>query len=94
MGEDLADVVAAGAKHGKERVADGAFQGAACQTAVGFHVSDLGFDGAAASEVGNQFWRQAAPGAADEDASRRHAVTAITAVDDGEAGALVGQDLH
>lgn len=28
MGQDLADVVSAGAEHGKEGIADGAFQGA------------------------------------------------------------------
>lgn len=50
MGQDLADVVAAGAEHGEEGIADGAFQGASGEAAVGFHVADLGFDGAAAAE--------------------------------------------
>ena len=60
MGEDLADVVAAAAEDGEDRVSDGAFQRASREAAVGFHVADLGLDGAAAAEVGDEFWRQAA----------------------------------
>ena len=34
MGEDLADVVPAGAEHGEDRIADPALQGASGQSAV------------------------------------------------------------
>ena len=47
MGEDLADVVTAGAEDGKNCVADAAFQRTSGEPTVGFHVADLGLDGAA-----------------------------------------------
>jgi hypothetical protein len=47
--------VAAAAKHGEEGVADCAFEWGSGQAAVGFHVTDFGFDGAAAAEIGDQF---------------------------------------
>ena len=94
MGQDLADIVSAGAEHGKEGIPDGAFERAARETAIGFHVTDFGLDGAAATEVGDQLWRQAAPCAADQDAGPGLAMAAIAAVDDGEFGSLVGQDFH
>ena len=50
MGEDLADVVTAAAEDGEERIADPAFECAASEASVGFHVADLGLDGAAPSE--------------------------------------------
>ena len=71
MGQDLSDVVSSGAEHGEEGVADGAFQGASGEAAVGFHVADFGFGGAAAAQVRDQFWRQAPSGAADQDAGPR-----------------------
>lgn len=46
----------AAAKYGEEGVADCAFEGGSGQAAVSFHVTDFGFDGAAASEIGDQFW--------------------------------------
>jgi hypothetical protein len=54
--------VAASAEHGEEGIPDGALQGAARQPSIGFHVADLGLDGAAAAEVGDQFWCEAATG--------------------------------
>lgn len=92
MGQDLSDVMAAGANCGKEGVADGVFQRASRQAAVGFHVADFCFDGAAAAEICDQLWCEAAPRAADQDAGPVFIVTAIAAVDDGELGALVGED--
>ncbi len=89
VGQDLSDVVAAGAKCGKEGVADGAFQRTSRQAAVGFHVAGLGFVGASAAKVGDQFGGQPAPRAADQDAG---CLKAVTAVNDGQIGALVGQD--
>ena len=94
MGEDLSYVVSAGAEDGEEGIPDGAPQRASRQAAIGFHVTDFGLDGAAAAEVGDQLWRQAASGAADQDAGRGHAVAAITSVDDGQIRALVGQDFQ
>ncbi len=91
MGQDLADVVAAGTQDGKEGVADGAFQGAARQAAVGLHVADFGFDGAASAKVRDQPWRQAAAGAADQNAGFVLAMAAVSTVYDGQIGALVGQ---
>ena len=94
MGQDLADVVSAGAEDGEEGVADGASQGASGKSAVGFHVADFGFYGASAAQVGDQFWCEAASRAADHDAGFHLAMAAIAAVDDGQIGALVGQDRH
>ena len=71
VGEDLADVVAATAKDGEEGIADGALEGAAGETPVGFHVADLGLDGAATPEQHRygpwkpiQDWLRANPDAA------------------------------
>lgn len=94
VGQDLADVVAAGAERGKEGVADGAFQSAACEASVGFHVADFSFYCASAAEVCDEFWCQASSGAADQNAGPCLSVAAIAAVDDGQIGALVGQDFH
>ena len=82
------------APHRKERIADGAFQGATCEAAVGFHVADFGFDGAAASEVSDQLGCQAPAGAADQHAGFVGGMAAITTIDHGKVRALVGQDLH
>ena len=57
-------------------------------------MTDFGLDGAAAAEVGNQLWSQAAPRAADQDAGLCFAVATVSAVDDGQIRALVGQDFH
>ena len=55
VGQDLAYTVAAGAKDGDQGIADGAFQRASPQAAVGFHMADFGFYGAAAAEVRDKF---------------------------------------
>lgn len=83
VGQDLSDVVSAGAEGGKEGITDGAFQRASRQAAVGFHVSDLSLDGTSAAQVRDQLRCQPAPCAADQDAGRLDAMTAIAAVDDG-----------
>lgn len=93
VGQDLADVVAAAAKYGEEGVADSAFERGSRQAAVGFHVTDFSFDRAAASQIGQQFWCQAAPCTTDQHAGLQHIVASIPAVDDGDVGALVGQDI-
>ena len=85
--------MAAAAKYGDEGVAECAFERGSRQAAVSFHVTDFGFDGAATSQIGDQFWRQAAPCAADQHAGLQDAVALIPTVDDGKVGALVGQDL-
>jgi hypothetical protein len=94
VGQDLADVVAAGVQNGEYRVADGAFQGAPGQAAVRLHVADICLDCASTAQVCGQFWRQAAPCAADQDAGCLNAMSAISAVDDGQIGTLVCQDRH
>lgn len=58
--------MSAATEHGEERVTDGAFEWAAGQAAVGFHVADFGLDDAAAAEVCDEFERQSAPCAADQ----------------------------
>lgn len=94
VGQYLADIVSAGAEQGKEGIPDGAFERAARETAVGFHVTDFGLDGAPAAEVCDQLGCQAAPCAADQDAGPVLAMAAIAAVDDGEIGSLVGQNSY
>ena len=54
VGQDQADVVAAAAQHRVEGVAGGALQRRAREAAIGFHVADGRFDGAAPSEVALQ----------------------------------------
>ena len=61
MGEDLADIVAAGAEDGEDRVADAAFQRASGQATVALHVADLRLDGAAVAEQLAQAGCEAAP---------------------------------
>ncbi len=63
------------------------------QAAVSFHVADFSFDRAAAVEIGEQFWCQAAPCDADQHAGLQDTVAPIPMVDDGKVGALIGQDL-
>ena len=93
VGEDLADVVSAAAEDGEEGIAEAALERAAIETSVGFHVADLGLDGAAALEEPGQPRRQTAPGSADEHPRALHAMSAVAAVDHGEAGAVIGQGL-
>lgn len=57
-------------------------------------MADLCLDSAAAAKVSDQLRHQAASGAADQDTGSVLTVAAIAAVDDGEVGALVGQDRH
>jgi hypothetical protein len=59
VGEDLAEVVAAGAEDGEDGVAGGALERAAGEAAVGLHVADLGLDGAAAAQEPGQRGREA-----------------------------------
>lgn len=93
MGLDLADVVVAAAEYGEKGIANGAFERVAGQTAVGFHMADLGLDGAA-TEISVQLWRQATMCAADQPAGSGLAMAAISTVDDRQIGALIGQDLR
>jgi len=51
VGEELADVVTAAAENGEDHVADRALERAAGKAAVGFHVTYLKLDGAAATGV-------------------------------------------
>lgn len=48
--QDLPKVVAAAAEDGKDGIAAGPLEGASGKATVCFHVSDLGFDGAASSQ--------------------------------------------
>jgi hypothetical protein len=63
------------------------------EAALGFHVANLGLDGAATPEELAQSGREAAPCAADEHPRALRAVSAIAAVNHGEAGAVIGQGL-
>lgn len=92
--EDPADVLSAGPERGKEGVAGGALQGAACEASVGFYMADFVFDGSAAAKVGDQLRRQAAAGASDQDTVSRFALAKLAAGDNGQIGALVAQDFH
>ncbi len=93
MGEDLAEVVAAGAEDGEERVAGGSLQRTSRQPAVGLHVADLRLDGAAAAQELGERRREPPAGAADQHARGLDAVAAIAAIDDGEGRAAIGQHL-
>ena len=94
MGQDLADVVAAGVQDGEDRVADGAFQGAAGQAAIGLHVADLGLDRASSTQVDDLLGGQPSACAADKDTGLAFVMPPVTAVDDGQIGTLVCQDRH
>jgi hypothetical protein len=87
-GQDFADGVAAGAKHGEDGIAGCAFQRTAGQAAIGFQMTDLSLDAASATQVGDQSLRQAAAHSADRNAGACFAMAAITAVDDGKVGAV------
>ena len=93
MGEDLADVVAAGAEDREDGVSGGAFQGASAEAAIGFHRADFRLDGAAAAEIGDELWCQAAPHAADQDTGFGLAVTTVAAIDDCQFRAMISEDL-
>jgi hypothetical protein len=57
-------------------------------------MTDFSLDGAASAEVSDQLWREAAAGAADPNTGRFNTVAAISAADDGQIGALLGQDFR
>ncbi len=88
MGEYLADVVAACAKDGEDRIADPAFEGASGQSAVRFHVADLGFDGAASLDELRQRRGNAAPLTA---VRTRPTLDAMAAIHNGESGPPQGR---
>lgn len=91
-GEDLADIVTAAAEDREDSIADCALERAAGEASVGFHVADLGLDGAAASEQFRQHRCDALPGAADQYFGPRDPMPAVAAIDDGERWSAVGQD--
>ena len=90
----LTDFVAAGTEDGEDGIAERALERAARQASVGFHVADLGLDGAAPSEQFCKRRGDPSSGAADQNARGRDPVAAMAAVDNGEARAAVGEDLH
>ena len=94
MGQDLTDVVAAGVQDGEDRVADGAFQGAAGKAAIGLHVADLGHDCASSTQVDDLLGGQPSACATDKDTGLTFVMPPVTAVDDGQIGTLVCQDRH
>ena len=57
-------------------------------------MADPGLDGTAATQVCDEFWRQATAGAADQHAGFALAMAAIATVNDGEVWALICEDLH
>ena len=73
VGQYLADIVAAGAEDGKDRIACRSLEWAACEATVRFHVPDLGLDGAASSQEFRQHGRDAFAHAADQHAGVFHA---------------------
>src|ERR671938_689032 len=92
MGEDLADVMAAAAEDGEERVADRALEGATGEATIGLHMTYLGLDGAATPEELAQARREATAYAADEHRRAPHAMAAVAAIDHGEAAGEGGGD--
>ncbi len=52
VGQDLADVVAASAKHGEDGITECAFQRTTGQAAISFHVTNLSLEGASVTQVG------------------------------------------
>ena len=92
VGEDLADIVTAGAEDGEDRIADAAFQRASGQATVTLHMPDLRLDGASSPEEPRQERGDAASRAADQDLGGLHAMAAIAAINDSEIRHLVSQD--
>jgi hypothetical protein len=84
--------MAAGAEHGEDGIAKRAFQRTLGQAAIGFHVTDLSLDGASATQVGDQFWRQAAAHSADQNAGFFLTMATIAAIDDCQLGTLIRED--
>lgn len=93
MGQDLADIVTAGVQDGEDCVADGAFQRASGQAAIGLHVADLSFDRASPAEVDDLFGSQSSACAADQNTGFAFVMPPVTAINDGEIGALICEDL-
>ena len=88
VSQDLADVVAAGVQDGKEGVADGAFQGASGQAAIGFHVANFGLDCAASAEVDDLFGSQPFACTADQDTGLPFVMPPVAAINDGKLRAV------
>jgi len=87
-----ADVVAAAAQDGKERVAFGSLERASRQAAIVFLMADHRFYGAASSQELRNRAGHTAPRAADEDLHVLHAMATVSPIDEGKLRALVGQD--
>lgn len=94
MGQDLTAIVAAGVQDGEDRVAGGAFQGAAGQATIGLHLAALGFDPASPTEVDDLLGGQPSACAADQDTGLAFVMPPVTAIDDGKIGTLVCQVRH
>ena len=92
MGQDLADIVTAGAEDGEDCVADAPLQRTSGKTSVGFHVPDLRLDSTSSPEELCQERGDAASRAADQDLGGLHAMAAIAAINDSEIRHLLGQD--
>ena len=92
MGEDLADIVTAGAEDGEDRIADAAFQRASGQATVTLHMPDLRLDGASSPEEPRQERGDAASRAADQDLGGLHAMAAIAAINHSQSRHVVGEE--
>jgi hypothetical protein len=93
MGEDLADVVTATAEDGVEGVTDRALESASGKAAIGLHVADLRFDGAAPPEEPLEPWREATACAADEHRRVLHTMAAVAVNDHSEGRLASGEGL-
>jgi len=67
------------AENGEYGVADGALQGASDKASVGPHVADFSFYGATASKICEQFRREAAACATDQDTGLVFTMAPVTA---------------
>jgi len=74
MGQNLTDVVVAGAADGKDRIACRSLEWAARQSAACFHEPYLGLDGGASSQKFRQHGRDAFSQATDQHACRAHSL--------------------
>ena len=94
MGQDHPDILPTAAQDSMERVTKRAFQGAAGEAAIRFHMADHRLDGTSTPQVAPERWGHPALLPGDVDRLGLGTVTTIAAIHEGPLRTGVRQDFH
>lgn len=90
MPEDHTDVVAAAAEHGEDGIAFFTLEWTPRQAAIVFHMAYYRLYGAATAQKFGDGPGDATPGTADEDLHTLDPMAAVSPIDEGKFGLLIG----